>query len=184
MKTRTDSSHTGTDLSYPTKPDNKGYAKKWYAQRFYYFGLHNTAESFVLFGEWRKRLIETGEPPSVKELKAELRTSHPAGDEPSESVWPRVARYAAVALLAAAISSVATKTFSTPSDFVVDEEFGVITEDDRKILRGHRRFGDSLANVQTSHPGGAVEERIAARQAALMKGVKHGKDANTTGEGS
>ena len=60
------------DLTYPEKPDSNGYAKKYFKRRAYYFGAHNSPESFMLFGEWKRRLVETGSAPEVKKLRKEL----------------------------------------------------------------------------------------------------------------
>ena len=60
------------DLTYPDKPDSNGYAKKYFKRRAYYFGAHNSPESFMLFGEWKRRLVETGSAPEVKKLRKEL----------------------------------------------------------------------------------------------------------------
>ncbi len=59
-------------LSYPAKPDGKGSARVNWLRRPYYFGKHNTLESYMLFGEWRRHLIETGEAIEVKVVRREL----------------------------------------------------------------------------------------------------------------
>jgi hypothetical protein len=60
------------DLSYPEKPDSNGYAKKYYKRRAFYFGAHNSPESFVLFGEWKRRLVESGVVAEVKSIRKEM----------------------------------------------------------------------------------------------------------------
>jgi len=60
------------DLGYPDKPDANGYAKKYFKRRAFYFGAHNSPESFVLFGEWKRRLVETGVATEVKTIRKEL----------------------------------------------------------------------------------------------------------------
>ena len=61
-----------SDLSYPDKPDANGYAKKYFKRRAFYFGPHNSPESFLLFGEWKRQLVENGKPPEVKQVRKEM----------------------------------------------------------------------------------------------------------------
>jgi hypothetical protein len=61
-----------SELTYPDKPDANGYAKKYFKRRAFYFGAHNSPESFLLFGEWKRRLVENGEPAEVKQIRKEL----------------------------------------------------------------------------------------------------------------
>ncbi len=67
------------ELTYPDKPDANGYAKKYFKRRAFYFGAHNSPESFVLFGEWKRRLIETGAATEVKTIRKELAQQSIAG---------------------------------------------------------------------------------------------------------
>ena len=60
------------ELSYPDKPDANGYAKKYFKRRAFYFGAYNTPESFQLFGEWKRQLIESGQAPEVKAVRKDL----------------------------------------------------------------------------------------------------------------
>ena len=60
------------ELAYPDKPDANGYAKTYFKRRAFYFGAHNSPESFVLFGEWKRRLVETGVAADVKTIRKEL----------------------------------------------------------------------------------------------------------------
>ena len=69
-------------LSYPPKDDKKGSARVNWKRRWYYFGKHNTPESFQLFVEWRRRLIETGEPPETKLLRKDLAHIRQADEAP------------------------------------------------------------------------------------------------------
>ena len=174
MSTRKDTAHVETDLSYPTKADNKGYARKTYAQRLYYFGPHNTADSFVLFGEWRRRLIETGEAPDVKELKAELRTSR-LEEDPPELGWRRFALAVAASVLLFAFGSLTTLMISYA---LADDSTTSLTDEEKEFIRGHRQQGAVLTEAATGR-----SERIAAALAAVRKGHYNGKDANE-GNGS
>ena len=71
-----------SDVTYPDKADTNGYAKRYYRRKAYYFGAHNTPDSFTLFGEWKRQLIETGTPPEVKQVRRDLahRRSQSADD--------------------------------------------------------------------------------------------------------
>ena len=70
-----------------------------------YFGAHNTPESFLLFGEWKRQLIETGKAPEVKQIRKDM--AHPISSSPHASLMPTAERrpiqYAAIASLAAAV---------------------------------------------------------------------------------
>ncbi|MFK8114548.1 MAG: hypothetical protein AB8B91_20270 [Rubripirellula sp.] len=61
-----------SQLTYPPKDDGKGSARINWQRRGYYFGKHNTSESFQLFCEWRSRLIETGDPTEVRIIRRDL----------------------------------------------------------------------------------------------------------------
>ena len=93
------------DLSYPEKPDANGYAKRYFKRRAFYFGAHNTPESFLLFGEWKRQLIETGKAPEVKQIRKDM--AHPISSSPHASLMPTAERrpiqYAAIASLAATV---------------------------------------------------------------------------------
>ena len=180
MKTRTDTTHLGADLSYPVKPDPKGYARAYYERRAYYFGPHNTPESFVLFCEWRKRLIETGEPPAVKDVKAELKESGMGEDAPRTS---RFAIHTGITIVLCLLTGLSVNLLSSPAGFAVDEEFGVITEDDRAILRGHRQHLKRKAEFSAKNPAGSRADRIAAFRAAILEGTTNGTEAGSE-EGS
>jgi len=72
------------DISYPEKSDARGSAKKYHKRRAYYFGRHNTPESYSLFAIWKQRLIETGEAPPVSEVKEILGRQEAAAEQSDE----------------------------------------------------------------------------------------------------
>lgn len=60
------------DISYPPKPDARGSAKRYHNRRAYYFGRHNSPDSYTLFAAWKERLVETGEAPNVQDIREQL----------------------------------------------------------------------------------------------------------------
>ena len=94
-----------SDLSYPDKPDANGYAKKYFKRRAFYFGAHNSPESFLLFGEWKRRLVESGKPPEVKQVRKELaHQGISAPHRPRQTIdGQRQVQYAVYASVAAAL---------------------------------------------------------------------------------
>ncbi len=64
---RVDVSH---EYTYPTHPDARGSTRINHKRRPYYLGPHESPLSYVMFGLWKHRLQETGEPPSTKEIRA------------------------------------------------------------------------------------------------------------------
>ena len=125
------------DLCYPPKADANGTAKKYYRRRAYYFGRHNTPESFILFGEWKKRLVETGEPPEVKTVRVDL--EHSLGERQRKFpayVWPLVTAFSSIILAASITASV--MIFSSQGIAKVD---GIpITTEESLIIRGLRQY--------------------------------------------
>ena len=185
VRVRTDKSHPdAAELSYPAKPDTRGHARKSWQGYSYSFGKHNTAESFVLFGEWRKHLIETGEAlktADVREKLAETGVFEPVQEKRGVSSRTIYAVCAVACILLCTVTGIVTWKLSTANAPYVDDELGVITEDDRRILRGHRRLLELQASIQANYPAGSREDRIAARKAALVEGARNGKEANREG---
>lgn len=150
-------------LSYPAKPDGKGSARVNWLRRPYYFGKHNTLESYMLFGEWRRHLIETGEAIEVKVVRRELadlreEINHGEWSEenaalPEEqqgNVPPQ--RGVRFALLASGIIVLVTflcaigKYLSTPTVPMVD---GVaLTSEEESQIRAMRRNKADLAKIK------------------------------------
>lgn len=127
------------DLCYPPKADANGTAKKYYRRRAYYFGRHNTPESFILFGEWKRRLVETGEPPEVKTVRIDLEHSineRARGSKIRPYVWPAVTAVSSMLLAASITASVLI--FSTVAVPMVDGQ--PLTTEEALIIRGVRRY--------------------------------------------
>lgn len=95
-----------SELTYPESPDAKGSAKRYFRRRAYYFGQHNTPESLILFATWKQRLIETGEPPEVRDVRQELNR---AGNSENESSRRSNVHWAMVAM---AVVTLLSLTFS------------------------------------------------------------------------
>ncbi|MDB4338904.1 hypothetical protein OAA19_02215 [Rubripirellula sp.] len=143
------------DLGYPEKPDAHGYAKKYYKRRAFYFGTHNSAESFVLFGEWKRRLVESGVPTEVKELRKEMAHADlPQLHLPAQDVSaPRPMAYAKIASVAAAVffAWVACDRyfFSSAPGPTVD---GItLSNEEIDFIRGIRRQSQDFDRLQQNH---------------------------------
>ena len=143
------------ELAYPDKPDANGYAKKYYKRRAFYFGPHNSPESFLLFGEWKRRLIASGEPPEVKQVRKELahqalptphRPPQPAGREKPLQYALSVSVAAAALLLWAAIHRLSRPPATAPT---VD---GItLSNEEIDFIRGIRRQEFEFAAEQQNN---------------------------------
>ena len=139
------------DLSYPEKPDANGYAKRYFKRRAFYFGAHNTPESFLLFGEWKRQLIETGKAPEVKQIRKDM--AHPISASPHASLMPTAERrpiqYAAIASLAAAVLfgwAIFERYFS--SSIQAPTVDGItLTNEEIDFIRGIRSHENNLAKA-------------------------------------
>ncbi|MEM8669870.1 MAG: hypothetical protein AAGG48_20255 [Planctomycetota bacterium] len=153
------------DLCYPPKADANGTAKKYYRRRAYYFGRHNTPESLILFGEWKRRLIETGEPPEVKTVRVDLEHSLEArekGRKYRAFIWPAVTALSSCLLATTITASV--MIFSTNNVAKVDGK--VLTGEEVLYLRGYRNYNGL---VQAVTRGSHDEERIAEIYKGLLE---------------
>ena len=140
------------ELSYPERPDANGYAKKYFKRRAFYFGTHNSPESFLLFGEWKRRLVETGEAPEVKQVRKEM--GHGGLPAPhtalSPNEQPKSVQYAIYASVAASIFlawGLLDRYFlSSPAVPTVD---GVtLTNEEIDFIRGIRRHKSDSATAE------------------------------------
>ncbi|MEM1070814.1 MAG: hypothetical protein AAGI63_18055 [Planctomycetota bacterium] len=132
------------DLCYPPKADANGTAKKYYRRRAYYFGRHNTPESLILFGEWKRRLIETGEPPEVKTVRVDLEHSLEArekGRKYRAFIWPAVTALSSCLLATTITASV--MIFSTNNVVKVDGK--TVSPEELSVIRGMRVFDGAAA---------------------------------------
>lgn len=123
-----------TEITYPDCPDAKGYAKRYYKRRAFYFGQHNSAESLILFGTWKKILLETGEAPEVRDVKKMV--TEP--DSAEQSARPLNKWLLGLIILIPLCSVVACSAviFSIADQSHVDGL--VLTEDEMDVIRGIR----------------------------------------------
>lgn len=63
---RTDNPH---DISYPPAADKRGSTRINHKRRPYYLGPYDSPASYIMFGLWKHQLLESGEPPSCKDLR-------------------------------------------------------------------------------------------------------------------
>lgn len=139
-------------ISYPAKDDGKGSARVNWRRRAFYFGKHDTLESYQLFGEWRRRLIETGEPTDVRTIRAELTNCEP---DSSYQRNPHHFRILAMSVCLAAFTAILiTKVASVGLPPQVDGRS--LSEDETNIIRGIRR-------IEQDVPLSAFPERYADR---------------------
>ncbi len=170
-----------SDLTYPEKPDAHGGARRYFKRKAYYFGPHNSPDSFVLFGEWKRQLIESGSASDVKLIRKDLvRAAKSVSDRPSRAApfqWQTIVGFAAIFLLMMATVLVGVKFLSSPPVPVVD---GVaMTEDEINILRGVR-----IHNTGRTNRIDARAKRTAELTNKLMEeGLASGK-LHSGGQGS
>ncbi len=156
-------------IAYPAKPDNKGSARVVWRRRSYYFGKFNSPESFSLFGEWKRRLVETGDAPEVKIVRHDL--AHLPESSPSRPYrflgWP-VANLIAATVLGACVVGGAM-IFSTKTTPMVD---GVALTDEEIVrIRGMRSHQKRVATFNKER-----EDRVAELLARIReKGPSDGK---------
>ena len=171
------------DLSYPEKPDANGYAKKYYKRRAFYFGAHNSPESFLLFGEWKRRLVETGVAPEVKTIRKDLAQQStpsphlplggPAERKPGQLAL--IAGVASVILIGAVLAS--AKILSSSMGPTVD---GItLTSEEIDFVRGIRRHHNRTTETAMDR-----SSRIAELTARLMDEGPENAEYHLTERGS
>ena len=140
------------DLCYPPKADANGTAKKYYRRRAYYFGRHSSPESFILFGEWKRRLVETGEPPEVKEVRLDLKHTMERQEKVRQYrvyLWP-----AATVLSSVVIAMTITAAIVIFSSQTVPEVDGKpLTVEETLFVRGLRQHGANTQKESREQPG-------------------------------
>lgn len=154
------------DLSYPDKPDNNGYAKKYYRRKAFYFGAHNTPESLLLFGEWKRQLCETGAAPEVKQVRKDLAHLRSIAPEPVPNrhaivMFITVAACAGLLGLGFFTTQLA-KILSTRKPPVVDGV--VLSSEEVDVIRGLRQAETRMAKIKTDRA-----QRIAKKIAELKE---------------
>jgi len=164
-----------SELTYPDKPDANGYAKKYFKRRAFYFGAHNSPESFLLFGEWKRRLVENGEPAEVKQIRKEL--AHQGLPGPHGPLSAREGQqpiqYAMYASVAASVlfawALLDRYFFSSTTGPTVD---GItLTNEEIDFVRGIRRHKVDIKSAQQ----GQGEKNSALLMQLLQEGPDDGK---------
>lgn len=149
------------ELGYPDKPDANGYARKYYKRRAFYFGAHNSPESFVLFGEWKRRLVEKGVAAEVKIIRKELAqqavpSPHASLGGPTERKPLQLTLIACVAfvmLFGAVLAS--AKILSSAMGPTVD---GItLTSEEVDFVRGIRHHHNRRYEVSRDQPSRVAE---------------------------
>lgn len=93
-------------VNYPSAPDARGSARVNYLRRPYYLGPHDSPLSYVMFGLWKQRLEETGEPPTSKEIRPLAEEILSARDTvPRVSLWRTAAVVSLVVLLCTSVTA-------------------------------------------------------------------------------
>ncbi len=151
-------------LTYPNEPDANGRAKRYWQRRAYYFGEHNSARSFILFGEWKQELIDTGEAPEMKRLRIRIDARHSTDTvshlHKSKRRWQKLFACAVVTVFG--IASILFYSSRLPA--VVDGK--ELTTDEVVLVRG-MRMHRARADKREADPGRA--SRIADKLLALKE---------------
>lgn len=165
------------ELSYPERPDANGYAKKYFKRRAFYFGTHNSPESFLLFGEWKRRLVETGEAPEVKQVRKEMGHSglpapHTALSPHEQQKSTQYAIYASVAASVFLAWGLLDRYFlSSPAVPTVD---GVtLTNEEIDFIRGIRRHRDQQNDTTSGNASEIVSLADQLRKEGPANAAKH-----------
>ncbi len=166
---RTDAAHES--YSYPTSPDTRGSTRVRTTKKHYYFGPHDTPESYVLFGLWKHRLEIDGKAPEAKTLRPlvkELLESSPGAEKRyARNMMMKAGGLAAClafVVIATVLSTNAFWKFSTAETTAVD---GIELSEREVVLVQSLRRAESkqIARIQS------VEhvEKMAALFANLKK---------------
>ena len=152
------------ELSYPDKADANGYAKKYYKRRAFYFGVYNSPESFQLFGEWKRQLLESGNAPEVKAVRKDI--AHKSGPNPPKAndhlerrttyLWPFVSIISALLVSGTILGS--AKLLSTTIGPTVDGK--TLSDEEMEVVRGirsHKEIKYRTAQLSAYQPESLAE---------------------------
>jgi hypothetical protein len=160
-QSRTDKSH---DITYPATADARGSTRINHQRRPYYLGPFESPQSYIMFGLWKHRLMETGEPPETKDLRPLV--DRLLGEEPatSETFSTAIRKLTSLNFLAAcACLSVAIMTtaniFLSLAPAKVDGD--VLTAEETEFIRGRRSYDSEIARLQSGTV--PVEAKLTAR---------------------
>jgi len=168
------------ELTYPDKPDKNGYAKRYYKRRAYYFGGHNTPESFLLFGEWKRQLMDTGAAPEVKAVRKELSQRTSSGGleiPPAErrtNLWPWLSVLSALIVSVTMLGSV--KILSSSIGPSVD---GVtLTDYEMDVIRGIRTHRNTVEQLSSTRADRVVARMLELSEGGPRNGNLHGENGS------
>ncbi len=166
-----DSSH---EFTYPTSPDARGSTRVNHRRRPYYLGPHDSPLSYVMFGLWKHRLQETGEPPSTKEIRAlaeELLSRGTIASTQSPHFWtkPSTILSAIGGVVLCALLVFMIPSSSNPPQV---DEF-VLSESEADVIRTLRTRSSLDARLESERP-----DPVAAKLRHLLaegseSGAKH-----------
>ena len=167
---RTDQAH---DLGYPTSADSRGSARVYHMRRPYYLGPYESPQSYVMFGLWKQRLLETNEPCETKDLRPIVDNILSNSDKPVDSVRRKVIPRVVLALTCATTLmmigvAIGRKIPSTIAPALVD---GInLTQDETQIIRGVRKNDRNLARA-SQHPARFIQ----IMEELKAEGPEHGR---------
>ena len=181
---RKDSPHPSPeDLAYPPRADSRGLARKSWKSDSYNFGKHNTPESWLLFCEWRKHLIQTGEAIRTADVRAKLEeTGVIVSDNlpaPMDNRRPSLLVYAAATIALCIVTGITVKLLSSASAPTADEFSASLTDEEKETILNLRKY-DAAVVAKTNNRAAL----IAARLATIREGKQHDTDVTNEGNGS
>ncbi len=152
---RTDKPH---EVRYPTAADARGSTRINHLRRPYYLGPFESPQSYIMFGLWKQRLLETGEAPETKDLRpiVERLVSQPstfAAVTSHRSFIPAVV-FGSLCLSFAMIASAII--FSTIRPPEVDNLH--LTADETEFIRGMRTSKSAQQASYDAFPASSVAE--------------------------
>lgn len=163
------------EVSYPPSADKRGSTRVNYRRRPFYLGPYDSATSYVMFGLWKHRLLETGEPPSTKELRPIVQ-SLLAGQPLPEPVdrrkyWPLAGAIAVCGVLVSSAIFFAAQILSSARTPRVDDL--VLTEVEAEIIRGYRAQNSDLWQRATDRDGSIAVLTVDFMEEGSENGLRH-----------
>jgi hypothetical protein len=168
VASRTDRAH---ELQYPSTADARGSTRVNHLRRPYYFGPHDTPQSYVMFGLWKHLLLTEGEAAETKDLRPLV--DEFLGKKPSPAEPESKARFipsmvlSSVLLCSALLCAVAI--FSSNRAPTVDDK--VLTATEMDFIRGMRQEN---ANLQHDLDLIQANDLVALTNKLVSAGAKHG----------
>lgn len=167
------------EYTYPASADARGSTRVNHKRRPYYLGPHESPVSYIMFGLWKHRLQETGEPPATKEIRALaeeiLATGGVTSSLPSSS---RLRPWRVLCALAAAVLLLGLGSifFSSGSQPKVDDV--VLSDSEAEVIRTIRKRIDVTQRTEVGpyDSVAALTEQLIAE--GISDGAKHVAGSN------